>query len=44
MKIKITKATDFQNYLAKQLRKPEFKKYYNKYGKRLEVAYLGKKK
>ena len=38
MKTKITKSIDFQSYLAKQLKNPEFKKYYGKYGKRLEIA------
>ncbi len=33
------KAIDFQNYLAEKLRNPKFKKYYNEYGKQLEIAY-----
>jgi hypothetical protein len=37
MRNKITKATDFQSYLAKQLKNSEFKKYYNRYGKQLEL-------
>jgi ribosome-binding protein aMBF1 (putative translation factor) len=36
---KITKVVDFQNYLEKQLKNPEFKKHYNEYGKQLEIAY-----
>lgn len=36
---KIIKATDFQSYLAKQLRNPEFKNHYDKYGKQLEATY-----
>ena len=36
---KIQKAVDFQEYLAKELKNPKFKKYYDEYGKRLEVAY-----
>ena len=30
---------DFQDILKKQLRNPEFKKYYDEYGKQLEIAY-----
>jgi len=30
---KISKAIDFQSYLRKQLKDPEFKKYYDEYGK-----------
>jgi hypothetical protein len=44
MKNKITRATDFQNYLATQLKNPEFKKYYDRYGEQLEIVYLEKKK
>ena len=33
------KAVDFQEYLAKQLKDPEFKKYYDEYGRQLEIAY-----
>jgi ribosome-binding protein aMBF1 (putative translation factor) len=33
------KALDFQDYLAKELKNPEFRKYYNEYGKQLEIAY-----
>lgn len=36
---KIGKATDFQNMLRKELKNPEFKKYYDEYGKQLEIAY-----
>ena len=36
---KIQKAADFQKYLSEKLRNPKFKKYYDEYGKRLEVAY-----
>ena len=37
MKAKIKKAVDFQSYLATQLKNPEFKKYYDRYGKQLEL-------
>ncbi len=43
MNKKNTKAVDFQDMLKKQLKNPEFKKYYDKYGKKLE-AKLEKKK
>ena len=36
---KITKAVDFQSYLKKELKNPEFKKHYDEYGKQLEIAY-----
>ena len=36
---KIQRAVDFQEYLAEKLRNPKFKKYYNEYGKQLEIAY-----
>jgi len=36
---KIRKAVDFQVYLAQQLKNPEMKKYYDKFGKQLEIAY-----
>lgn len=36
---KITKAIDFQSYLKKELKNPEFKKHYDEYGKQLEIAY-----
>lgn len=30
---------DFDSYLKEQLKDPEFKKYYDYYGKQLEIAY-----
>jgi hypothetical protein len=33
------KARDFQKYLTEQLKNPKVKKYYDEYGKQLEVAY-----
>jgi len=36
---KIQKAVDFQEILTKELKNPKFKKYYDEYGKRLEIAY-----
>jgi ribosome-binding protein aMBF1 (putative translation factor) len=36
---KSQKAVNFQEYLAGRLRNPRFKKYYNEYGKQLEIAY-----
>ncbi|MDP2703913.1 MAG: helix-turn-helix transcriptional regulator [bacterium] len=33
------KALDFQDYLKKQLKNVKFKKYYEEFGKQLEVAY-----
>lgn len=33
------KAVDFQGYLAKKLKNPKFRKYYDKYDKQLEIAY-----
>lgn len=33
------KAVGFQEYLAEKLKNPKFKKYYNEYGKQLEIAY-----
>ena len=33
------KARDFQEYLAQQLKDSKFKKYYDEYGKQLEIAY-----
>ena len=38
-KKKNQKAVDFQEYLREQLKNPEFKKYYDEYGKQLEIAY-----
>jgi len=39
MNKKIKKATDFQEYLSKQLKNKDIKKYYDEYGKQLEIAY-----
>jgi len=36
---KITNAIDFQKYLAERLKDPEFKRYYDKHSKQLEIAY-----
>jgi ribosome-binding protein aMBF1 (putative translation factor) len=36
---KSQKAVNFPEYLAGRLRNPRFKKYYNEYGKQLEIAY-----
>jgi len=33
------KPTDFQEYIEEQLKDPKFRKYYNEYGKQLEIAY-----
>jgi len=33
------RAISFEEYLAKQLKKSEFGKYYDEYGKQLEIAY-----
>ncbi|MFH1129436.1 MAG: hypothetical protein V1686_01750 [Patescibacteria group bacterium] len=33
------KARDFQKYLAEQLKNPEFKKHYDKFGKKLRQNY-----
>jgi len=33
------KAIDFEQYLAKKLKNPRFKKHYDEYGKQLEIAY-----
>ncbi len=38
-KKKLQKAVDFQEWLAKELKNPEFKKYYDEYSKQLEIAY-----
>jgi len=35
----IKKAVDFQKYLDEKLRNPEIKRYYDDYGKQLEIAY-----
>jgi hypothetical protein len=36
---KLYKGTNFQKYLAKKLKNPEFRKYYEEYDKQLEIAY-----
>ena len=36
---KSQKAVNFQKYLAEKLKNPKFRKYYNEYGKQLEIAY-----
>ena len=33
------KATDFDEYLAKELKNPEFKRMYDEYGRQLEISY-----
>ena len=38
-KRKTQKAVDFQDYLAEKLKNPRFRKYYDEYGKQLEIAY-----
>ena len=35
----IKKLIDFQAHLAEKLRDPQFKKYYDEYGRQLEIAY-----
>ena len=35
----LQKAMSFEDYLAKQLKNPRFKKYYDEYSKQLEIAY-----
>jgi ribosome-binding protein aMBF1 (putative translation factor) len=35
----LLKATDFDDYLAEELKNPKFKKLFNEYGRQLEVAY-----
>ena len=35
----LKKVVDFQEYLAKRLENPKFRKYYDEYGKQLEIAY-----
>lgn len=35
----LTDASVWENYLKKELKNPEFKKYYDEYGKQLEIAY-----
>ena len=39
MNRKQQKAVDFQEYLAEKLKNPKFRKYYDEYGKQLEIAY-----
>jgi len=39
MNKKQPKATDFQEYLKKQLKDPEFKKYFDKYSIQLNIGY-----
>ena len=36
---KIKKAIDFQEYLSEQLKNKNIKKYYDEYGKQIEIAY-----
>jgi len=36
---KIQEEKDFQAYLKEQLKDPEFKEYYDEYGKKLEDSY-----
>ena len=36
---KIEDLIDFDDYLKKELKNPEFKKYYDEHGKQLEIAY-----
>jgi len=36
---KLQKVMDFDDYLNEQLKNPVFKKYYDEYGKQLEIAY-----
>jgi len=38
-KRKTQKAVDFQDYLAEKLKNPRFRKYYDEYGKQIEIAY-----
>jgi DNA-binding XRE family transcriptional regulator len=35
----IKKSIDFDIYLREQLKDPDFKKYYDEYGRQLEIAY-----
>jgi ribosome-binding protein aMBF1 (putative translation factor) len=35
----VKKAIDFDIYLNEQLKNPKFKKYYDEYGRQLEIAY-----
>lgn len=36
---KLQKAVDFQEYLNERLKNRKFRKYYDEYGKQLEIAY-----
>ena len=36
---KTKKVVDFQVYLAEKLKNPKFRKYYDEYGKQLEIAF-----
>lgn len=36
---KLQRVPDFQDYLDRQLKDPVFKKYYDEYGKQIEIAY-----
>lgn len=36
---KTKKVVDFQEYLAEKLKNSKFRKYYDEYGKQLEIAY-----
>lgn len=38
-KEEIKKTIDFHLYLQEQLKNPKFKKYYDEYGRQLEIAY-----
>lgn len=38
-KKKIIKATDFEDVLKEHLKDPEFKRYFDYYGKQLEISY-----
>jgi len=35
----IGKATDWQDWLKKELKNPEFKRHYDEFGKQLEISY-----
>jgi len=39
MNRKQQKAVDFQEYLTEKFKNPKFRKYYDEYGKQLEIAY-----
>ena len=38
-KKQLSEVIDFQEYLTREIKNPEFKKYYDKYSKQLEIAY-----